>query len=117
VARGTSKAPLRVGAARAAIEVSWPAPLAGHPYPGTLGTGAAAPLEARALVLEAAPLAVALVSLDILTIPVRQGSHRRQKIHGNLRWPVSRVPFLIVAKVKPPAIRRRHAHAIGKAGA
>src|SRR5687767_12206299 len=60
--------PLRVGAAKLPLMPAFPAPVAGYPAPRGTADRPQVPLFARAMVIEAAPVRVAIASVELLLI-------------------------------------------------
>ena len=80
VAAGTARGALRAGAARAILSPPFPIVVAGYAPPRPEASSAVAPLEARAVVLEAPPVKVAIVSVDLLTLPADVADEVRERI-------------------------------------
>lgn len=69
VSVGRALGPLRAGAAKVALEPPYPVVVAGYPPLRPTVEKARSPLHARAVVLQVEAVKVALVSVDLLTLP------------------------------------------------
>jgi neutral ceramidase len=80
VASGNGEGALRAGAARAALTPPFPIVVAGYAPPRPEASRAFPPLEARALMLETPPLKVAIVSVDLLSLPADVANRVRERV-------------------------------------
>ncbi|HZA13121.1 MAG TPA: neutral/alkaline non-lysosomal ceramidase N-terminal domain-containing protein [Myxococcaceae bacterium] len=80
VASGGGAGELRAGAARAALAPPFPIVVAGYAPPRPEASSAARSLQARALVLEAGNVKVAILSVDLLTVPADVANRVRERV-------------------------------------